>query len=43
MEIPVELIPDTRKDWVAPELKKVDVEEITAATTGSGSDGGLYS
>ena len=43
MESSVELIPETRKEWVAPELKKVDVEEITAGSTGSGGDGGLYS
>jgi hypothetical protein len=39
MESPVELIPETRKEWVAPELKKVDVEEITAAGP-TGSDDG---
>ena len=22
--------PDTRKDWIAPELRKIDIEEITA-------------
>lgn len=27
----VELIPETRKDWVAPKLKKVDVKKITAS------------
>ena len=29
---------ETRKEWAAPELKKIDVEEITAAGTGSGGD-----
>ena len=27
-----------RKEWAAPELKKIDVEEITAASSGSGGD-----
>jgi hypothetical protein len=27
-----------RKSWAAPELKKVDVEQITAGGTGGGSD-----
>ena len=25
------VIVETRKEWVAPELKKVDIEQITAA------------
>ncbi len=31
MEEPVPINIETRKEWVAPELKKIDVEEITAA------------
>jgi hypothetical protein len=34
---------EPRKDWVAPELKKVDIEQITAASnkfTDDGSNGG---
>ena len=27
------------KEWAIPELKKIDVEEITAASGGSGGDG----
>lgn len=34
---------ETKKTWVAPELKKVDVEQITAATFGTGGDGGRHS
>jgi len=30
---------EPRKEWVAPELKKVDVDEITAGSSGTGSDG----
>jgi hypothetical protein len=32
-----------RKEWVALELKKLDVEAITAAEEGTGIDGGLAS
>jgi len=39
MENSVELIPVTREEWVAPELKKVDIEEITAAGSASNADG----
>jgi hypothetical protein len=31
---------ETKKTWVTPELKKVDIEQITAHYFGSGSDGG---
>ena len=30
MEKVSESVPDTRKKWVAPKLKKVDVETLTA-------------
>ena len=33
---------EPRKEWVAPELKKVDVEDITAFGTGTTSDGGTF-
>jgi hypothetical protein len=42
MENPVELISENKKVWVAPELKKVGVEQITASNVGSGSDGGSF-
>jgi hypothetical protein len=35
----VEIIQETRKEWVAPELKKVDIEQITAAHNGFTDDG----
>jgi hypothetical protein len=34
-----DLVP--RKEWAAPKLKKVDVEQITAASNGSPTDGVL--
>jgi len=40
MEIPVELTPEHRKEWVAPELKQIDIEQITTNGPGIGSDGG---
>jgi hypothetical protein len=33
---------ETKKTWVAPELKKIDVEQITAHGTGTGGDGGFF-
>jgi hypothetical protein len=30
---------EPRKEWVALELKKIDVEEITALSGGGGDDG----
>jgi hypothetical protein len=30
---------ETRKEWVAPELKKIDIEQITASGVGTSSDG----
>ena len=35
----VELIPETRKEWIAPELTKLDIKEITADNAGFGGDG----
>jgi hypothetical protein len=29
---------ETRKEWVAPELKKVDIEQITANGAGGSAD-----
>lgn len=31
---------ETKKTWVAPELKKVDIDQITAHQHGHGGDGG---
>ncbi len=30
---------ESRKDWVAPELKKIDIEEVTAGGSGEDTDG----
>jgi hypothetical protein len=30
---------ETRKPWAAPELKKIDVEEVTANSVGNNDDG----
>jgi hypothetical protein len=30
---------ESRKEWTAPELKKINVDEITAGTGGAGDDG----
>jgi hypothetical protein len=30
---------ETKKTWAAPELKKIDVEEVTAAGPEAGTDG----
>ena len=35
----VEITQETRKEWSAPELKKVDIEQITAAAFGVTDDG----
>lgn len=31
MESRIETTPENRKEWIAPELKKIDIEQITAA------------
>jgi hypothetical protein len=36
----VEIIQETRKEWSTPELKKVDIEQITASNPAAGSDAG---
>jgi hypothetical protein len=33
------VIVETRKEWAAPELKKIDIEQITAGGTGQPTDG----
>jgi hypothetical protein len=38
MENHFDTTPEPRKEWVAPELKKIDVEEITAQSGGLGVD-----
>jgi hypothetical protein len=30
---------ETRKPWAAPQLKKIDIEEVTANSAGSEDDG----
>ncbi len=30
---------ETKKPWATPELKKIDVEELTAAELATGTDG----
>jgi len=39
MEHQFDATSEPRKEWVAPELKKIDVEEITAALGGHADDG----
>jgi hypothetical protein len=39
MEILLETNDEARKDWVAPELKKIDVEAITALSNSGANDG----
>jgi len=38
MEILVETNAEPRKEWVAPELKKIDVDAITAFSTSGAND-----
>jgi hypothetical protein len=33
---------ETRKEWAAPELKKVDIEQITAANPHTFTDDGTF-
>lgn len=33
-------IANTKKAWVAPELKKVTIEQVTALNSSNGGDGG---
>ncbi len=35
--------PEPRKQWAAPQLKKIDIEEITANLLGGAPDGGIGS
>jgi uncharacterized membrane protein YgcG len=39
MEKVIEINQDSRTEWSTPELKKVDIEQITAFSGGGGSDG----
>lgn len=34
---------ETRKEWIAPELRKIDIQEITANGDFLANDGGLTS
>jgi hypothetical protein len=44
MEDLVEVALESRKEWAKPELKKIDIEQITANTyLGSGADHKKYS
>jgi hypothetical protein len=33
---------EPKKTWTAPELKKIDVEEVTASGPEAGADGSLH-
>jgi hypothetical protein len=39
MDKVIESTVEARKEWVAPELKKVDIEQITAGDQHAGHDG----
>jgi hypothetical protein len=39
MENPIAKSVETKKQWAPPELKKIDVEEVTAAGSEAGTDG----
>jgi hypothetical protein len=44
MDMVIEISVETRKEWSAPELKKVDIEQITAGgSTSPFGDGGTFS
>ena len=43
MDHVIETNDEPRKEWATPELKKIDVEEITAFGSGTNSDGPLGS
>jgi hypothetical protein len=38
MEKVIKTSVEPRKEWVTPELKKVDIEQITATNVGGGGD-----
>jgi hypothetical protein len=39
MDNVIETNDEPRKEWATPELKKIDLEEITAGSTGTLDDG----
>jgi hypothetical protein len=39
MDSMIETKDEPRKEWAAPELKKIDLEEITAGSSGTADDG----
>jgi hypothetical protein len=43
MDSHVETNVETRKEWTAPELKKIDVEQITTFGPNAGKDGFSHS
>ena len=38
MEIPVDMALEPKKNWIAPDLTKIDIDEITAGTSNPGND-----
>jgi hypothetical protein len=40
MENCLEVKVETRKEWLAPELKKIDLEQLTAGGSSGDDDGG---
>jgi hypothetical protein len=43
LESSVDATLESRTEWTEPELKKIDIEEITAANSGAAFDGSLTS
>jgi hypothetical protein len=43
MEDCLEAKVETKKEWVAPELKKIDVAEVTSLNTSGDDDGHTFS
>ena len=42
MDHVIETNDEPRKEWAAPELKKIDIEQITAAGGGHRVDGNIH-
>ena len=36
-------VDETRKEWIAPELKKIDVAEVTSLSSSGDDDGHTFS
>lgn len=43
MEICLEVKVETREEWIAPELKKIDLEQLTAGGIAGDDDGPNFS